>query len=500
IVANTLQRGEARYSLLESIRQYAQERMVASGEGPEIRDRHLQCFVALAEETEPELKGDYQQLWLNWLEEEYDNIRAAFSWSLKSGQIESGLRMAIAIHQFWTVRDYMEEGAAWLERLLSQINEKVPAEVYAHALAHAAFLAEFQGNGKAQRAYGEEAAALAERLGDGEKEALAWALQAQAFGARATGDEETGFALYKRLAALYRESGDRYRLGSVLTTCGIAAMSLSKYDEARAMLQEAMPLVRDEGDPYGIAMLLNFSGDLSRCEQRYTEAKNAYEESISLLRGLDAARQLASALHNLAHTCLHLGNLERARTLFEESLALHQAQQNVPGIAECLIGLAALAISGGLPAAGARLLAAAVALGGERVVTAWEATRLEYEGALEAARAGLTEEDFRAEQAAGRTLPLEEAATYAKGVAEEVAQQAAAAERAREKLEELTPREREVTALIAQTKSNGEIAEELVVSKRTVEKHIANIRSKLALTKRTQIVRWAIRSGLVNAN
>lgn len=498
VVAKTLQRGKARYSLLESIRQYAQEKLIASGEEPAIRDRHLQYFVEVAEETEPKLKGEFQQLWLNWLEGDYDNIRAALTWSLESDQIEDGLRIAIAIYQFWTVRGYMEEGAAWLKRLLAQVNEDISALVHANALAYAAFLAEFRGDSAAQMVYGKKAAALAEALGDEETPALAWTLKAQAFGARAADDEETGFALYKQIVQLYRELGDRYNLGETLTTCGIAAMSLGNYDDARAMLEEALPLVREAGEPYSIAMLLNFSGDLARCEQTYARAKHAYEESIFLLRDLDAECQLASVLHNLGHTCLHLDNVDRARDLFDESMALQQAQHNTPGIGECLIGFAGLAISEELPAAGARLLAAAVALGGERVTTAWEATRLEYEEYLQRARAGLTEETFQAEQAAGRTLSLEQAVAYAQEVGDEAAQKATAARRAREKLDELTPREKEVAALIAQARSNAGIAKELVVSKRTVEKHISNIRSKLGFTKRAQIVRWAIESGVVD--
>ena len=500
IVAHTLQRGEARYSLFEPVRQYAHEKLAEAGEERLMRERHLQRFLHLTEEAAPKLRGEYQQLWLNWLDEEIDNVRAALSWSLESDQVETGLRIAIAMYQFWTVRGYMEEGAVWLERLLSRADERVSSVVHANALANAAFLAEFRGKRKAQLAYGQEAEAFARGLDAEAKEALAWALQAQAFGARAAGDEQRGFALYKQVVQLLRQSGDRYRLGEALTTCGIAAMSMGEYEEGRAMVEEALPLVRETGEPYGVAMLLNFSGDLARCEQDYARAKNAYEESISLLRDLDAPRQLASALHNLGHTCLHLGDAEQARALFEEGVALHQAQQNTPGIAECLIGLAALATNEGLPADGARLLAAAVALGGERVTTAWEATRLEYEEALTRARNGLTEQAFQTEQAAGRTYSLEQAVAYASDVADEAAQKAAAAERAREKLDELTPREREVATLITQAMSNGEIAEELVVSKRTVEKHIANIRSKLAFTERTQIVRWAMESGLVSVN
>ena len=517
VVAATLQRGEARYSLLEPIRQYAREKLIAAGERPAIGDRHLQCFLQLAEETEPKVRGQYQRLWLEWLENEYDNIRTALTWASESGRVEAGLQIAMAIYEFWLIRNYVEEGVAWLERLLEQTDDSVSKLVRANALAYASFLAGFLGNRSAQAQYGREATALAEAAGEAGQSALAWAqagkayahgrpgplptggpalawaLAAQAYGARATGDHQTEFDLYQRIVGLCRESGDRRHLGIALITGSSAAVSLGKYDTARAMLDEGLPLLREAGNPYWIAMTLNGSGDLARCQQNYAQAQTAYEESIALLRQLDAARDLAAALHNLGHTCLHLGDAGRARALFKESLALQQAQQNTPGIAECLIGFAAMAIFEGLPAAGAGLLAAAVAVGGERVATAWPATRLEYERYLAQARAGLTEKAFEAEQAAGRALSLEQAVAYAR----DVASKSAAAQRARRKLDELTPREREVAALIAKAMSNAEIAEELVISRRTAEKHVANILSKLAFTSRGQIMRWAIDTGLV---
>jgi predicted ATPase/DNA-binding CsgD family transcriptional regulator len=517
VVADTVRRNEARYSLLETIRQYGLAKLKAADEWSRIQDRHLQCFLRLTEETEPRLRGEYQKLWLNWLEDEYGNIRLTLRWALQSDQIEQGLRIANAIYEFWLIRDYVEEGSAWLERLLAQADEGVPRLVRVNALAYASFLAGFRENSSAQAVYGREAAILAEALGDegrpalawvraGEAyaqghpgplpsggSALAWTLSAQAYGARAAGDYQTELTLYKRIVELFRRSAERRHLGVILITGSSAATLLGDYDAAQAMLDEGLPLIRETGNPYWIAMTLNGFGDLTRCQQKYAQAQTAYEESISLLREIDAVRDLAAAMHNLGHTCLHLGDSNRAQALFKESMALQQAQQNTPGVAECLIGFAALAITRGLPAAGACLLSAAVAIGGERVVTAWPATRMEYEHYLARARANLDERKFQAEQAKGRTLSLEQAVVYA----QDVALKAVAAQKARKKLDELTPREREVATLVAQGRSNGEIAEELVVSKRTVEKHIANILSKLKVTSRAEVMRWAIQTRLV---
>jgi predicted ATPase/DNA-binding CsgD family transcriptional regulator len=493
VKAETLQHREARYRLLEPIRQYAYEKLAVAAEWLAMRDRHLQCFLRLAEETEPKLRGQYQQLWLDWLAGEYDNIRTALAWSLESNQIEAGLRLAIALYQFWTVRDYAEEGLAWVEQLLALVDQEITPAVRANALAYASFLAGFRGHHSAQTAYGREAASLADTVSEADKLALAWALTAHAYGARAAGDFQTEFALAQRVIQLWRELGDSYYLGLALSVYSYTAMSVSQYDTAHAMLEEALPLLREAGNPYRIAMALNFAGDLARCLADYVRAQNAYEESILLLRELDAVRDLASALHNLGHACLHLGIVERALVLFDESMAWHQAQQNRLGMAECLIGYAALALSRDLPAVAARLLAAVAAIGGKQVTTAWAATRLAYEDCLERARASLDGVTFHAEQAKGRLLSLEQTVKYA----QDTAHKEAAAQAARQKLDVLTLREREVAALIVQGKSNGEIAAELVVSKRTVEKHVANILSKLWFTNRAQIVRWGIETGLV---
>jgi non-specific serine/threonine protein kinase len=272
-------------------------------------------------------------------------------------------------------------------------------------------------------------------------------------------------------------------------------MSLGKYDEARTMLDEGLALLRGLADPYRIAMALNFSGDLARLEQNYRRAEIAYTESIAILRDIGAVHDLSSALHNQGHTCLHLGDFERAHALFSESIMSQLAQRNTPGVAECLIGFAAMATVCNLPAAGARLLSAAIAIGGERVATAWAATRMEYEYYLALLTPQLTDTELQTEQDIGRTLTLDQAVEYTQNLPLK-----SAARLARKRRDELSVREREIAALIGQGKSNAEIAGELVLSKRTIETHIGNILSKLGMTQRAQIVRWAIQSGLVKSS
>jgi predicted ATPase/DNA-binding CsgD family transcriptional regulator len=489
VVADTIGRAQARYGLLETIREYALEKLEESGETAQLRDRHLEQYLARAEEAAPKLNDAYQQLWLNWLEGEHDNLRAALAWSLESGRIEAGLRIAIAIARFWEIRGYVPEGMVWFERLLARAGEGLPRIVHAQALVYACFMAMFLGNAPASIAYGRDAAALAEKAGDEGNPILILALNALGSGARMAGDYQTAFNLEERAIQLLRASpGPSFFLGMTLMAGGDVAMELGAYDKARVLLNESLALAQEAGDAFRIAHTFNTLGDLARYQGNYAEAISAYEKSVALLREIGAHHDLAAIVRNLGRACLLLGDVERADILFRESLAAHQTELNKAGMIDCLIGLGAAAVMAGLPAAGARLLAAAAAIRAHRAGSVWPAKRMEIDQYLVMAHARLSEAEFQVEQAAGHALSLEQALNFARNLPfkPEIALEA------RETPDSLTGREREVAGLIGQGKTNGEIANELVLSKRTVETHVSKILSKLGLTSRGQIMRWAI--------
>ena len=499
VVADTIGRAQARYRLLETIREYAREKLDEAGETVQLCDRHLDLFLGRAEEAAPKLNEAYQQLWLNWLEGEHDNLRAALAWALESGQIEAGLRIATSLVRFWEIRGFVQEGLAWFQRLLAQADERISPAVRANALVYASFLAMFLGKASTATAYGQEAVALVEAAGDQGNPILILALGSLGSGARAAGDYQTAYTLGNRTIQLLRDlSGPPFYLGMSLLAHGGVAIELGFYDIARASLDESLSIAREAGDAFRIAHALNSIGDLARCEQKYEDALTVYENSVALLREIGAQHDLGSVLHNLGHTCLHLGDIERAHLLFRESMAAHQGVQNVSGIAECLIGFAAIALMRGLPAVGARLLSASSTIGGQRIAMAsvWHATRMEYEHYLELARMRLTEAELQAEQSAGRAMSLEQAVDYAENLPLKPGIALATARSRPETPDGLTRRELEVAVLIGQGMTNGEIATELVLSKRTVETHVSHIISKLGLTSRAQIMRWAIEHGL----
>jgi non-specific serine/threonine protein kinase len=369
--------------------------------------------------------------------------------------------------------------------------------VRVNAFTFASFLANFLGHASAPLTYARNAVALAEAASDEDPSLRAFALAGLVAAAHSAGDYQGALALAQQSIQLYRGSAwSSVHLGMALMVQGGLALELGLYDTARAALEESLALAREVRDAFRTAYILKSFGDLACCEQRYAEAHAAYEQAIALLDDLGARHDSAVPLYNMGHACLHLGDGARAHTLFSESLAIHQRQQNAPGMAECLIGFAALAVVRGLPGAGARLLAAAGGLGVQHAKSSWAVTRGEYNHYLTLARAGLTEDAFQAEQAAGGELSLEQAIAYARGLP----LTAPARPDSGETANPLTGREREVATLIALGRSNSEIASELVVSKRTVEKHIANILAKLDLTSRAQLVRWAIGHGLAEAS
>jgi predicted ATPase/DNA-binding NarL/FixJ family response regulator len=496
VIAETNGRPQARYRLLETIREYALDKLEQAGEEQRVRDRHLDLFLARAEEAAPRLGDAYQQLWLNWLEGEHDNLRAALAWSLESGRIEAGLRIVSALVRFLEIRGYIQEGMAWFERLFAQVDEGVSPVACANACTFAAFLAMFLGDAKASIEYGRKAVDFAEAAGDEGGPVLAFALAGLSSGARVAGDFQTAFTIGESVISAYRESGPPFYLGMALIAQGDLAIELGYYDAARELLDESLSLAREAGDAFRIAHTLNTLGDLGRCQNDYVEAQSAYEKSAVLLRQLDARHDLASILRNLGRTCLHVGDVERAHAMFSESLAIHQAEQHRAGMAECLIGFASIAVLIGMPLIGARLLAAAAASGRQRTPYVWPTKRMEYDEYLELARSHLTLAEFQAAQSEGSAMSLEQAIDYARNLP----LKPNAAPGAVEELGGLTRRELEVAALIERGLSNREIANELVLSRRTVEKHVANILSKLGFTNRAQIVRWAIEKGPMQAS
>ena len=232
VVAETTGRAQARYRLLETIREYALEKLNRAGEAGRLHDRHLNLFLTRAEAAMPKQFEAYQQLWLNWLEAEHDNLSVALNWALESKKIETGLRLASALTYFWEIYGYVQEGVGWMERLFAAADQSISLEVHVNALVFATFHYMLLCDSQAATRSARKAVELAEGVSDGGNPILAFAMDGLASASKAAGDFRTAFDIAEQNILFYRNSGPLFYLGMSLLTQGEMAIQLGYYDIA----------------------------------------------------------------------------------------------------------------------------------------------------------------------------------------------------------------------------------------------------------------------------
>lgn len=525
--------GESRYTMLETIRAYALEQLAASGEESIVRARHAAFFLQLAEASVPHLRTAQQVRWLDALEADHDNLRAAGDWLLQSGDVESALRLAGALHWFWDRRGYLDEGRARMHAALSAAAKVDSPSVdlqraRAWALAGAAALAFDQGDRDAVSALAAQSAALFRQAGDNEglvlaslrlafarqasdpqaagallNEALAlaqaaessWfialalfvAAQAALFGAH---DVALALARIREAIRALDEDGDPWLLAHCRGIQGLALLAAGDLAAARDSLEHGLATARTLNDRRSVALLAATTADVARCQADYPRASELYGESLALYQQLGNHAELPALLHNQGYVALGMGDGATARALFIESLHRQHAAGNVAGVAEGLHGLAAVAVAGKQLDHAAKLMGAAEAMRAANPAPVWPAELHENRRHLDALRGLLPASRFTSLWREGEAMGMEQAMAVALDDEEALAHKSAS------RAGSLSAREREIAALIAQGASNHAIAERLVISERTVERHISNIFAKLDFGSRTQIVRFAIENGL----
>jgi predicted ATPase/DNA-binding CsgD family transcriptional regulator len=491
VVAETLQGSEARYHLLEMIRQFAQEKLIEADEWITSHDRYLQCFVDLCEETAPKLYGQYQLLWFNWLETELDNIRVALAWALEQKRIEAGIRITNALYQFWDRRGYLREGFNWYERLNPKLDNTVPLEIRVNALVFGSFLGMFLRDVPTTLLWSQMGLALCEEAEETDKEILGWALAGACSAATVVGDVKEAYAIAERIIQMNTEESNSIFFGMQLFIHGYLAIILGNYSVAHSDFEEALRRARQDNDPYRMGIILNEMGNLARHEGYIVEARAYLEESLSLFRELGSRREIPNSECSLAYTCLRLGDRQMAHELFLLSLEGQSQQDRRAGIMQVLLGFAALAALWDMSVIYARLQGFAFAeleYLSSMPDPSTVVNKIDYDYLTAGVKATLDAESFEAEFARGRAMSLAQAIELALKLVPPLS----TLQEENLSLESLTKREHEIASYIADGLSNAEIAEKLVLSKRTVEKHIANILSKLEFSNRVQIVRWAL--------
>ncbi len=484
--------GETRFEMLETVREYASERLRQSGEGDAVRARHAAYFLDLAERAAPALLGPQQVAWMERLEQEHDNLRTAAGWY--GGQAPgTALRLAVALTPFWYMRGHLTEGRARLAALLAQQGapEGAPggAAARAGALDAAGRLAYRQGDHVATRAHLEESVELSRRLGDGG--ALAWSLGALARVAQRLGDPAARTMCVESVV-LARRAGDPHALARALAFLG-AAVGRTDPALARTLLAESLAHCRRSGDAWFAAVALNALAGVERYAGDPAAARPLYAEALALRRATGDPLGTACQLHNLGHAALLAGDPRLAASSFREGSALARAAGDRHGLAWALWGLGVATAALGRPRAAARLLGAASPHLPAGTTSFHPPDPEDRERTLDGLRATLGEPAFTAAWAAARALALERACDEALA---EAPPPRPAPVAGGEPGDPLTPREREVAALVAEGLSNREIAALLVITERTAEGHVAHILDRLGFRTRVQVAAWATERGL----
>jgi predicted ATPase/class 3 adenylate cyclase len=406
--------GEPRFQMMETIREFALEQLAAAGETASLRRQHATFFLGLAEQAALHLLGPRQLPWLERLDAENDNLRAALSWSLaEPGEVESASRVAVALFWFWTFRSHLSEMRDWLTRALDRSTGANRTLLRARLLTQLAVADWQQGDFSSARARGwlDESLSICRELGAARD--LAFALYFLGMIAMATGDPATAEARYGESLTTYRELGDAWGLSQPLLGLGRVALERGDLERAQVYLEECLASVRRAGEPFGMAQALNSLGDVARRQGDYGRARALYEEGLAHFGSLGTRWSAAGLLHNLAYVSLYQQDGTRAAELFAESLALFREAGDKRGLAECLAGFAAVAAVGGQPARGARLFGASEALLEAIDARLSPSNLTDYERNLAVARGGLDVVAFAAAWSEGRAMPPELAAAYA---------------------------------------------------------------------------------------
>jgi non-specific serine/threonine protein kinase len=480
--------GVGRYRLLETVREYARERLEA-GEAAAVRRRHAAHYLALAERAGPELRGPTQMAWLPRLDAEHDNLRAALRWALQRDEIETGLRLSGALDYLWAFRGRFAEGRAWLEAFLARApGGTALAASRAKANTALGHLARLQGDYAGARASYEQSLALWQAAGD--RLGIAQAVHNLGEAARGQGDYVLSVAHHEEALRLHRELGHVPGIAASLNGLGVAAHNRGEVVQAEAYFEEALVYYRRWGDRQGPAIVLNNLADLARSRDQLQRAATLQEESLALRRELGDRRGVAMALKNLADIAYLRGDPALAATRLAEAVDLHRRVGSKDGVASCLEAFARVAVAR-RPARAARLLGAAEALREAIGAPLRPADCADRDASLAAARRALGAGTLAALGAAGRSMTSDQAIAYA--LAAEPP--APAAEPPAPADGALTPRQREVAALVARGRTNRQIAAELVIAERTAETHVDHILTRLGFTCRAQIAAWVAEQG-----
>ena len=493
------------YRMLETVREYALERLEESREAGAAHRRHALAALRLAETAEAKLYGPEHGVWFRRLEHEHDNVRAALDWCVGQRYAEPALRLAVALWWFWSAHGHIREARERMLGLLARFPMGVAnprAELRARALHGAGMLASIQGDHTEARAHQEEALRIRRALHD--DVGIFNSLEALGTVACIQGDYAAALAYLGDARVIARQMDDSMSYASVMNALGNVHYEIGDLPAARAHFDESLDAYSRTRDPqyhtFNGAMLSKIV--VAQDEGSYDEAHALLAETLAGCRQVSNRRFEALCLAILGGLNLAQGDHEAAHHHLAESIGMYQELGHLAGISQVLERFVALAAARSQHDVAIRLAAASTALHEQAGAPLMPNSRSRLERAIEPARRGLSGEAADANWQAGRALSLDQAIELALNIDASPAARvrpetsttslAVAASRGRGAGSVLTGREREVAGLIAQGLTNRQIAEQLVITEGTAANHVVHILNKLGYGSRAQVAVWAV--------
>ena len=402
--------GNPRVVMLETIREYALERLETSGEAAAVRAVHARHYLDLAELASGRISESDQTVWLDRLEAEYANCLSASEWLLADGHIEDAFRLSLALWRFWEIRGYWTEGRAQLNWLLSVAPELVSPARRAHALYAAGVLADVQSDFTAARELFEQQLVIQRECGD--SRALASAMNNLGVVAMRQGDYASARTYHVATLEIVRECGLENSVAASLNNLGQVALCQGDDAGARAHHLESLAISRRSGNLRAVAWTLSNLGDVAREVGDLPEAELRYSESLSLFRSLDDRAGQASSMSDLGQLASRRDDFNLAASLYQESLIVFGELGDKRGIVKLLESFATLASRRSRPSVVLRLAGAASAAQRSLGVPAASSRRADLARALEQAREMLGTDAERV-WSEGANMTLENAMQYA---------------------------------------------------------------------------------------
>lgn len=329
--------GDPRFRMLETIREYAAERLAESGEARPYQQAHADYCLALAEEAEPHLTGRDQAEWLARLATEHDNLRASLTWARDQAATEVFLRLAVALYHFWYLRGHLSEGRGWLESALAGSESLGMIPQRAKGYNELGSLAYAQGDYAAARASNQHGLEIFRVLGN--KRGMAASLNNLGGVANDQGAYATARRLFEESLALKRELGNQRSIANTLNNLGEVVRCQGDYATAETLLRESLAIKRQLGDQWGEASSLINLAEVYRGQGDLDRAATLLEESLTISRAIEEKRLIAFALDNQGWIACATGQVAAAETLFKASLELRREVNDRRGIAAALNGL-----------------------------------------------------------------------------------------------------------------------------------------------------------------